>query len=85
MRIRERFEQDAVKHAEYGCGRSYTQGKGEDSNRGETWGFAQRAQSVANVLQHDFNKRYSARIPAFLLDLIEPAKDYPYASFCLFA
>jgi hypothetical protein len=70
-------EQDAAEHTEY-CGiGANTQGKSEDGNCREGWGFAQCTQCVTSVLQNDFDERYSTRIAAFLLDLVEPAKRQP--------
>ena len=57
-----------MEHAEY-CGiGANTQGKSQDGNCREAWGFAQCTQCVTSVLQNDFDERYSTHIAAFLAE-----------------
>ncbi len=71
---RQRPQQNRINHTKNRCVRANSERKGQDGYRGETWILAQRAHTVANVLQQRFDEAHPARIAMFLFELFHSAE-----------
>src|SRR5713101_3435082 len=74
---RQRPQQNRINDTENRGARANSERQGQDGYRGETGILAQRAHTVANVLQERFDEGHAARIAILLFDLIHSAKLQP--------
>jgi hypothetical protein len=74
MDVGQRLEQRGVNGGENRRVRADAEGEGKHGDGGEAGGFAQHAQSVAQILYEVLNPVYFARVAAFLFGLLGPAQ-----------
>jgi hypothetical protein len=74
MDVGQRLEQRGVNGGENRRVRADAEGEGKHGDGGEAGGFAQHAQTVAQILYEVLSPVYFARVAAFLFGLLGPAQ-----------
>src|SRR6266581_2854150 len=78
--VRQRPQQNRINHTENRGVRANSERKRQDGYRGETGILAQRARTVAYVLQQRFDEGHAARVAMLFLDLLDAAEFQPGAA-----
>src|SRR5690348_682052 len=81
---RKRLKQHVLDYGEDGAVRTYADRQRENGNGGEARGLAEHAQTQAQIACEVLNPVHAARVPAFLLGLLDTAQVESRAAVRLF-